>query len=286
MPETMPPLKLHEARSAPVPLVFDSPHSGSWFPADFGHCLTEAQLRTAEDCHIHELYAAAPEHGATLLEATFARTYVDVNRSEADIDPDLLDGPWPHAFAGSGKARFGQALVWRTLSDGRPIYARRLSVAEMSHRIEHFLRPYHRTLRGLIDDAHARHGVVFHVNCHSMQSVGGRMSQDGEGARRADIVLGDRDGSTCSAEFTALVRDTLADAGYEVRVNDPYKGVELVRAFSAPHAGRHSLQIEINRALYMDERTLAKNDGFERLRADLGRLIGQLARYARSQART
>lgn len=285
MSDAMPPLKLHPARTAPVPLVFDSPHSGSWFPADFDHCLTDAELRTAEDCFIHELYAAAPSHGATLLEATFARTYVDVNRSEADIDPQLIDGAWPGSFEGSGKARFGQALVWRTLSDGRPIYARRLSVAEMTHRIENYLRPYHRALRGLIDEAHARHGVVYHVNCHSMQSVGGRMSQDGEGARRADIVLGDRDGSSCSAQFTELVRETFADAGYEVRVNDPYKGVELVRAFSAPQAGRHSLQIEINRALYMDERTLAKNQGYERLRADLERLIERLAQFARSQAR-
>jgi N-formylglutamate amidohydrolase len=284
MPDPMPPLRLHPARAEPVPLVFDSPHSGSWFPADFGHCLTEHELRSGEDCHIHELYAPAPAHGAVLLEATFARTYLDVNRSESDIDPELIDGQWPHPVADSGKGRFGQALVWRNLSDGRPIYARKLTVAEMAHRIENFLRPYHRQLRGLIDEAHARHGVVYHVNCHSMQSVGGKMSQDGEGARRADIVLGDRDGTSCSAEFTALVRDVFADAGYEVRVNDPYKGVELVRAFSAPQAGRHSLQIEINRALYMDERTLEKNDGFERLRADVARLIERVAAYARDQA--
>ena len=284
MPDPMPPFRLHPARAEPVPLVFDSPHSGSWFPEDFGHCLTEHELRSGEDCHIHELYAAAPAHGAVLLEATFARTYVDANRSESDVDPELIDGKWPHPVADSGKGRFGQALVWRNLSDGRPIYARKLTVAEMAHRIENFLRPYHRALRGLIDDAHARHGVAYHVNCHSMQSVGGKMSQDGEGTRRADIVLGDRDGTTCSAEFTALVREAFADAGYRVRVNDPYKGVELVRAFSAPHAGRHSLQIEINRALYMDERTLEKNDGFERMRADVARLIARAAEYARAQA--
>ena len=284
MPDQIPPFRLHRPSAEPVPLLFDSPHSGSWFPRDFGHCLTEHELRSGEDCYVHELYAAAPAHGATLLEATFARTYLDANRSESDIDPELIDGAWPHPVADSGKGRFGQALVWRNLSDGRPIYARKLTVAEMEHRIEHFLRPYHRALRDLMDEAHARHGVVYHVNCHSMQSVGGKMSQDGEGARRADIVLGDRDATTCAPEFTALVREVFADAGYQVKVNDPYKGVELVRAFSAPHAGRHSLQIEINRALYMDERTLARNDGFERVHAALARLIARTAEYARAQA--
>jgi N-formylglutamate deformylase len=280
MSDPTPPFRLHAARSPRVPLVFDSPHSGSWFPPDFGHCLTERELRSAEDCHIHELYACAPDHGATLLEATFARTYVDVNRSEADVDPDLLDGAWPHPVADSVKGRLGQALVWRTLNDGRPIYARKLSVAEMKRRIEHYLHPYHRALAALIDDAHARHGVVFHVNCHSMQSVGGKMSQDGAGTRRPEIVLGDRDGTSCAPEFTGLVRGLFADAGYDVRVNDPYKGVELVRAFSAPRDGRHSLQIEINRALYMDERTLDRNDGYERLRGDIERLVARLAEYA------
>ncbi len=285
MPDPMPPFRLHAARATPAPLVFDSPHSGSWFPDDFGHCVTEGELRSAEDCYIHELYASAPLHGAALLEATFARTYVDANRSEADVDPELIDGDWPHPVAGTLKGRLGQSLVWRNLSDGRPIYARKLSVAEMMRRIERFLRPYQHALRALLDDTHARHGVVYHVNCHSMQSVGGKMSQDGPGTRRPQIVLGDRDGTTCSPEFTALVRDALVEAGYEVRVNDPYKGVELVRAFSAPHAGRHSLQIEINRSLYMDERTLRKNEGYERLLADLERLIARVAQYAHTRAR-
>jgi len=285
MSASKPPFRIHEASADPVPLVFDSPHSGSWFPEDFGHCLSEHELRSGEDCYIHEIYAAAPRHGAALLEATFARTYLDANRSEADVDTELIDGEWPHPVSDSGKGRFGQALVWRNLSDGRPIYARKLSVAEMARRIENFHRPYHQALRGLLDATHARHGVVYHVNCHSMQSVGGKMSQDGEGTRRADIVLGDRDGTTCASEFTQLAREAFVQAGYDVRVNDPYKGVELVRAYSAPHAGRHSLQIEINRSLYMDERTLEKRPGFERLRADVARLVERLAEFARAQTR-
>ncbi len=279
------PLRVHEPRAAPVALVFDSPHSGSWFPDDFGHRVSVRDLRAAEDCWIHELYASAPAHGATLLEATFARTYVDANRNESDVDLELIDGEWPHPVAHSGKGSLGKALVWRTLDDGRPIYDRKLRPDEVLHRIEAFLRPYQRTLGSLIEQAHARHGVVYHVNCHSMPSFGGKMSADGTGTRRADIVLGDRDGSTCDAEFTEFVRRFFADAGYEVRVNDPYKGVELVRAFSAPAAGRHSLQVEINRDLYMDEATLEKSANYASVRGDIDRLVAMLAAFARSCSR-
>lgn len=283
MSETTPVFRLHWPTTAEVPLVFDSPHSGSWFPDDFRHCRTERELRDGEDCFIQELFGAAPAHGAPLLEASFARTYVDANRAETDIDTDLIDGQWPHPLTDSGKGKSGQALVWRNLSDGRPIYARKLSVAEMQHRIEQYLRPYQSALKGLIEQTHARHGVSYHINCHSLQSVGGKMSQDGEGTRRADIVLGDRDGSSCSAEFTEVVRAFFANAGYGVKINDPYKGVELVRAFSDPAAGRHSLQIELNRALYMNEKTLEKNNGFKKLQDDLSQLIAQLAQFARSK---
>ncbi len=270
----------------PVPLLLDSPHSGQWFPPDFGHAVTDRELREGEDFLIHELFGAAPKHGAPMIAANAARTYVDVNRAEDDVDLDLLEGEWPHPISASGKAKIGKALVWRTLDDGRPIYARKLGLDEMRARIERFVRPYQAAVRDAIERAHARDGVSFHINCHSMKPVAGKMSTDGQGTRRADVVLGDRDGTTCSAEFTELVRETLAAAGYDVRVNDPYKGVELVRAFSAPHLGRHSLQIEVNRGLYMtgiDGGELARSEGFEHVRADIDRMIARVAEYARSQ---
>ncbi|MCL4746838.1 MAG: N-formylglutamate amidohydrolase [Burkholderiaceae bacterium] len=273
---------LIHAEGAPAPLVLDSPHSGSEFPPDFGHCVTERELRDAEDFLIDELFGAAPRHGATLIAATVARTYVDVNRSEADVDPELLEDTWPRPIAASGKARIGKALVWRTLDDGRPIYARRLAVAEVQQRIDRVLRPYHAALRKAIDAAHERDGVSFHINCHSMKPVAGKMSTDGQGSRRADIVLGDRDGTTCSGEFTELLRALFADAGYDVRVNDPYKGVELVRAFSDPRNGRHSLQIELNRALYMRAGEFEKNEHFERLSAEIDGILAEVARFARA----
>ena len=261
-----------------VPLVLDSPHSGHDFPADFNAIVTEKELRDAEDCYVDELYAAAAEVGAPLLAARYPRTYLDPNRHAGDIDLELIDGPWPWEYKPSGKVRIGKSLIWRTLDDGRPIYARKLSPDTVRRRIERCHAPYHRDLKERLDAAHRRFGRVYHINCHSMHAVAGKQSDDGQGAVRADFVLGDRDGTTCEPRFTELVRATLAGMGYDVKVNDPYKGVELVRAYSDPRAGRHSLQIEINKRLYMDEATLQKNAGFSRLQRNLGELIKVVAR--------
>jgi N-formylglutamate amidohydrolase len=262
-----------------VPLVLDSPHSGREFPADFDAVVTQAELREAEDCYVDELYAAAGELGAPLLAASFARTYVDPNRHAGDVDLELIEGEWCWEYRPSGKARIGKALIWRTLEDGRPIYRKRLSVEKVRSRIERFHVPYHAKLKAHLDAAHRRFGRVLHINCHSMRSVAGKQSEEGEGSVRADFVLGDRDGTTCDPRFTEFVRATLAGMGYAVKVNDPYKGVELVRAYSDPKAGRHSVQIEINKRLYMDEKTLAKSSGFARLQSHLGELMREILNF-------
>jgi N-formylglutamate deformylase len=260
-----------------VALVLDSPHSGREFPADFNAIVTEKELRDAEDCYVDELYAAAHELGAPLLAAAFPRTYIDPNRHAGDVDLDLIEGPWPWEYRPSGKARIGKSLIWRTLEDGRPIYARKLAPDTVRQRIERCHTPYHRQLQETLDATHRRFGRVYHINCHSMHSIAGKQSDDGKGSVRPDFVLGDRDGSTCEPRFTELVRATLLGMGYKVTLNDPYKGVELVRAYSDPRAARHSLQIEINRRLYMDEDTLSKNAGFVRLQKNLGELLRTVA---------
>ena len=256
-----------------APLVLDSPHSGHDFPADFGAIVSEAELRESEDCYVDELWAGAHELGLPLLAARFPRTYLDPNRHAGDVDLDLIEGSWPWEYRPSGKARIGKSLVWRTLEDGRPIYARRLSPDTVRRRIECAHTPYHRSLQEILQQAKNRFGSVYHINCHSMRSVAGKQSDDGAGSVRPDFVLGDRDGTTCAPRFTELVRETLAGMGYAVKLNDPYKGVELVRAYSDPKAGRHSLQIEINRRLYMEESTLRKTAGFGRLQKNLGELL-------------
>jgi len=268
-----------------VPLVLDSPHSGRDFPADFDAVVSPFDLRDGEDCYVDDLYRPCTEQGIALLSTRVPRTYLDANRHAGDIDLELIEGGhWPHAMVPSGKARLGKALVWRTLDDGRPIYARRLHVEEVLHRIERCHAPYHAALAARIEAAHARFGVSYHVNCHSMNAVSGAQGEGGAGRARADIVLGDRDGTTCEPGFTELARRTLAGLGYDVKVNDPYKGVELVRAFSDPPRGRHSLQLEVNKRLYLDEATRERHAGFARLQADLAQLVQALADYARHAA--
>ena len=276
---------VHGPATPGCPLVLDSPHSGRGMPADFGSVRSELELREGEDCFIDELYLPAIARGVPLLAAQFSRVYIDPNRHPDDIDLDLLAEPWPHSHRPSGKAAIGKALVWRTLDDGRPIYGRRLSVAELAQRIERYHRPYHAQLKALLDAAHARFGTVFHINCHSMNAVSGVMGEGGAGIARADIVLGDRDGSSCAPAFTAFVRDFLAARGYAVKLNDPFKGVELVRAYADPSAGRHSLQLEINKRLYMHEHTIAKHAGFKRLQSDLMLMIDALCEHLLPKAR-
>jgi N-formylglutamate deformylase len=273
------PVEMRGPDTPALPLVLDSPHSGHDFPDDFGATVSEAELREGEDCFVDELYAAGPEMGAPLLAALWPRTYLDPNRNAGDVDLDLIQGPWPGEYRPSGKARVGKALIWRTLEDGRPIYARKLAPATVKQRIERFHFPYHEELKTLLRKTHSRFGRVYHINCHSMRSVAGKQSDDDEGNVRADFVLGDRDGTTCDPEFTEFVRATLAGMGYKVKVNDPYKGVELVRAYSDPKCGRHSLQIEISKRLYMDQATLRKTAGFAVLQKNLSKLLNEIKAF-------
>lgn len=255
------------------PLVLDSPHSGARMPADFDTVRSAAELREGEDCFIDELWRPAIARGVPLLAAQFPRTYLDVNRHAGDVDLELLAGPWPYEYQPSGKGAIGKSLIWRTLDEERPIYAARLPVETVRRRIERCHAPYHRRLGELIAAAHARFGAAWHINCHSMGETSSVLIEGVNDRPRADIVLGDRDGTTCDPAFTAFVHRFLCGFGYDVRVNDPFKGVELVRVFGQPAAGRHSLQIEVNKRLYMDSKTLEKTPGFAVLQGHLMQLI-------------
>ena len=281
---------LHGPAAPRTPLILDSPHSGFAFPDDFGSALSEFDLREGEDCFVDELYLPATERGIGLIAACAPRTYIDPNRHQGDIDLALLeDGRWPGELVASGKARIGKALIWRTLDDGRAIYDRKLAVAEIERRIERFHRPYHRVLAERIDATHARFGASWHINCHSMNAVAGAQGEGGAGKARADFVVGDRDGTTCDSGIHRARPELLAGMGYDVRVNDPYKGVELVRAYSNPGARRKSLQLEINKRLYMDEATRNEERQLRRIAEDLLTLVdavlahtkGELARLSR-----
>jgi N-formylglutamate deformylase len=275
-------VRRHEPNGTPIALVLDSPHSGTVYPDDFDHLPPRDLVRQAEDTHVEALYAAAPSLGATLIEALFPRAYIDPNRHRSDIDPELLADEWTEPMTPSRKTELGIGLVWRLAHGGVPMYARKLSAAELRRRITRCYEPYHACVSAALEERHAAFGAVWHINCHSMPAVGDVMSED-PGRARADFVLGDRDGSTCAPEFTAFVAKTLRSLGYDVAINDPDKGVELVRMHGRPAERRHSLQIEINRTLYMDESTLARHSGFATLQSNLQHLLAALRRLVIEQ---
>lgn len=266
-------------RGPVVPVVFDSPHSGSNYPGDFNHVVPVDKLRRAEDMYVDELFGSAPACGATLIAALFPRSYIDPNRSLEDLDPELLTESWPGLVRPGEKARLGHGLIWRLCPPDMNLYLEKLSPDVVRGRIDGYWRPYHDALRRSLDRLYQRFGAVWHVNCHSMPSTTRGPFLNGAG--QADFVLGDRDGTTASPDFVLFVRDCLRGMGYSVKINDPYKGVELIRAYSDPGRGRHSVQIEINRALYMDETTFERLPQFADLQDALDRLVGAICGYAR-----
>ncbi|HUR88196.1 MAG TPA: N-formylglutamate amidohydrolase [Ramlibacter sp.] len=263
-----------------TPLVLDSPHSGTAYPDDFGHSCDMRELRQAEDTHVEKLYDFAPALGIAWIEALFPRSYLDANRNVTEIDTEMFEDAWrgetesdPKSRA---KVRLGKGLIWRVTDSGVPIYSRKLRAAEIESRIERAWKPYHAAVQAAIMEAHGRHGYSVHVNCHSMPAVSGDYSTDFPGLVHADFVIGDRDGTTADPRLSKKVCSHLEQSGYRVSYNHPYKGVELVRRYGDPAHQRHSIQVEINRKLYMDEATLCLIPASEDLKASLRSLMQML----------
>lgn len=275
-------LVLSRPTGAALPIVVDSPHSGQHYPEDFGARLPREALRQGEDAFVEQLWAGAPAVGASLLAAHFPRVYIDPNRSLEDIDPALLDAPWPGPLTESNKTRLGIGLVWRQMGEGLPIYDRRLSVAEVQRRIDRCYRPYHQALNELLDEAQQRFGRRWHLNVHSMPDDS--YAQLGlPDQQLADFVLGDLDGSSADATTMLVLEGALRAQGYSVARNDPFKGVEIIRRSGQPARHCHAVQVEIKRSLYMDVATHRPNAGFARAKAAIDALLAALARHARAQ---
>jgi N-formylglutamate deformylase len=265
-----------------TPVVLDSPHSGTDYPADFRHARDLLSLRQAEDTHVEKLYDFAPALGVAWIEAFFPRSYLDANRNTTEVDTSLFDEEWTDPLETDEKAlskvRLGKGLVWRCTDDGVPIYDRRLTAGEVRSRIDNCWKPYHAAVEAAINAAHARHGYSIHINCHSMPAVAAELATEFPGLAHADFVVGNRDETTSSGALALLLVNHLKSLGYSVEYNHPYKGVELVRRYSEPSAHRHSIQLEINRKLYMDEQTLEPSAGFEPLRTNLRSMVELLLR--------
>ncbi|MFZ2871821.1 MAG: N-formylglutamate amidohydrolase [Zavarzinia sp.] len=261
------------------PLVLSSPHSGALYPADFlrQSRLDPVSLRRSEDCFVDQLFAAAPQLGATLVRALFPRAYVDPNREPYELDPAMFADSLP-SFANTRSLRVlgGLGTIARVVADGAEIYREKLPFAEAEARIATCYRPYHLALTMALGEAELRHGRVVLLDCHSMPSMAGPGERD-NGRGRPDIVLGDRFGMSCAPLVIEAAEGLLRDRGYRVGRNDPYAGGYITHHYGRPRRGRHALQIEINRALYMDEVRLEPNAGFAKVRQDLEALVGALA---------
>lgn len=263
-----------------VPLVFASPHSGRVYPSEFvlSSKLDALTLRRSEDAFMDEVFGAAPQLGAPLLRAQFPRAFVDPNREAYELDPDMFEDRLPeHTNIGSPRVAAGLGTIARVVTSGDEIYARKLRYAEATYRIENFYTPYHNALRGLIARTVERFGGCLLIDCHSMPSVGGPMDSD-SGLKRVDMVLGDAYGTACAPAVTDTAERGLKALGYNVTRNMPYAGGFTTRHYGQPSKGVHALQIEINRALYMDEKRIERSNELPILAQRIGRLIEFLVR--------
>ncbi|ODT05595.1 MAG: N-formylglutamate amidohydrolase [Mesorhizobium sp. SCN 65-20] len=271
----LPPFEVRTSAEQRVPFVFNSPHSGRCYPERFLAMakLDSSAIRRSEDCYVDELFGAAVALGAPMLAAHFPRAYLDVNREPWELDPRMFAEPVP-PFANIRSARVagGLGTVPKLVGEGLDIYPGRLPLSEAIGRIEHVYKPYHETLKRLVTRTHARFGYAVLVDCHSMPAS----IRIGDSGVRPDFIVGDRFGTSASSALSERAIGLLASMGYTVAHNKPYAGGFITEHYGRPARNLHALQIEINRGLYMDERTLEKSPGFYALADDIARFSADL----------
>lgn len=258
-----------------VPFVFNSPHSGRYYPERFVRMsrLDANAIRRSEDFYVDELFASAIGHGAPIMQANFPRAYLDVNREPYELDPKMFSQNLPpYANFRSMRVAGGLGTVPRIVAEGQLIYPGRLSLSEAMMRIDGIYKPYHSRLRGVLARTHRMFGYAVLIDCHSMPSTV-RLGHEG---LRPDFILGDRFGTSASRELTETAHAALSDMGYLVTANKPYAGGFITEHYGRPAKGLHALQIEVNRGLYFDEKRLRKKVGFDALVEDLSSVIAQL----------
>src|SRR3954454_13409470 len=274
--ELSPSFDIIEPAELRAPLIFNSPHSGSVYPEGFLRAsrIDLPTLRRYEDSFVDELIADLSNRGLAVVRVHFPRSYVDVNREPYELDPRMFVGRLP-SFANTRSMRVagGLGTIPRVVGDGQEIYRERIDVDDALGRIEALYKPYHRALRRLINKAHQAFGSVVVVDCHSMPSVG--VSRDEP--RRPDVVIGDRYGTSCAPLLPDMVEATMSALGYSIGRNKPYAGGFITEHYGNPASGLHTIQLELNRAIYMDERRRERGPRFAQVMADLGAVADALA---------
>ena len=280
-PEPVVPTEPVETRAPAAqlaPFIYASPHSGNHYAPEFvaASRLDAVALRRSEDSFVDEIFGAAPACGAPLLRALFPRVYLDPNREPYELDPAMFEDQLPaHVNTRSHRVAGGIGTIARVVTNGTEIYGAKLRFAEAERRIASYYRPYHQALARLIDETRRRFGCAVLIDCHSMPSVGGPLDPD-SGSGRVDIVLGSRFGTACAPLLVEVARTALTELGYRVSLNSPYAGGFNTRKYGRPELGVHALQIEINRALYMDEQRIERGPGITALSEHMTALIEAL----------
>jgi N-formylglutamate amidohydrolase len=273
--DSAPPYDLLVPITQTVPFVFGSPHSGTSYPRAFLEAsqLSTLDLRRSEDTYVDRLIMPAVQKGAPMIAARFPRCYCDVNREPYELDPRMFSDAVP-AFANTASLRVagGLGTVPRVVGDRQPIYRRKLPIADAMERVEKLYKPYHSALRRALAQTHVRFGASVLMDCHSMPSI----IRTASGTLSTDFVVGDRFGASCAPEISETIVETLRDLGFTVARNKPYAGGFITEHYGRPDKGIHAVQLEINRGLYMNERTLVPNAGFNAIMDALSEMMDAL----------
>jgi N-formylglutamate amidohydrolase len=273
--DSAPPYDLLVPITQTVPFVFGSPHSGTSYPRAFLEAsqLSTLDLRRSEDTYVDRLITPSVQKGAPMIAARFPRCYCDVNREPYELDPRMFSDAVP-TFANTASLRVagGLGTVPRVVGDRQPIYRRKLPIADAMERVEKLYKPYHSALRRALAQTHVRFGASVLMDCHSMPSI----IRTASGTLSTDFVVGDRFGASCAPEISETIVETLRDLGFTVARNKPYAGGFITEHYGRPDKGIHAVQLEINRGLYMNERTLVPNAGFNAVMDALSEMMDAL----------
>ena len=275
------PIEVLDPDELTTPLVIASPHSGNHYPSDLidASLLGKFALRNSEDCYVDDLFSPAIDIGAPLLRAIYARAYLDLNREPYELDPAMFSDSLPeYCNTSSARVVAGLGTIARIVANQKEIYARKLTHEEAESRIERLYKPYHQMLRRLVNRARDQFGYCILLDCHSMPSIG-LPSSNREPQRSVDIVLGDRNGLSCSSSVIEETERIFGSLGYTVVRNNPYAGGYTTHHYGDPTTGVHAVQIELNRSIYMDENSLSRRPGFAKLKSDIRQFLGLLSDF-------
>ncbi|MGL4291083.1 MAG: N-formylglutamate amidohydrolase [Phreatobacter sp.] len=271
----------HDPVTLPVPIVVDVSRSGREYPVDMRSPVPFTAIHDNVSVYVEDIWADAPRYGATMLQALFPHMYIDANRDELDIDPDLVEGEWPVPLRPTVSKR-GLGLLKSKSRYGEPVQERKFTFAEVEERLNRYHRPYHRELKSIIDRVKSSYGFVYHLSCHCMSAIGAPTHPDA-GEERPDFCLGNIGETSASGKFTEAVAETIRAQGYSCTINQPYPGGEINRRYGDPAGGVESIMVEINKKRFMDVKTFRKNDGFDSIKTAANAVLAALAQAARQR---